>query len=314
MQFRMKIEVTFLALAWVAAASSGVAGQAGLTARYLHENSASLRASVVKTFTLALGPLEKIDNRDFQWISLSATKVNGEHFRVWLLSSGYPPSTLEAARTATVRYLVQEGSLPPREYRDSQTGAPVLPAMGGWEYMMPRPVAGAAGELPSDRGFPNQVRYLGHRYVRETLSEEAPAIPPAARRIGLRPDLLAGPPHNARQKDETRRYDESDYEMVRLTKQDYRQMAEAGISCVAVDAEQAGWAEELNLFYWGAAQKASVSRVPLPQPVSWSGSVLRRARRGHPGLRHPPSPRKGPGIPRGGEPANRLQCLSRAFR
>ena len=44
----------------------------------------------------------------------------------------------------------------------------------------------------------------------------------------LRPDLLVGPASNTRQKDETRRYDGSDYELVRLTQNDYREMAGCG--------------------------------------------------------------------------------------
>jgi hypothetical protein len=110
--------------------------------------------------------------------------------------------------------------------------------------------------------FGKQVRYLGHRYERETLEEASPASPPSnAKIVELRPDLLVGPASNTRQKDETRRYDLSEYEMVRLTREDYREMRDAGITCVSVDLEQARWAEDLDLFYWGA-------RGGLPFPES----------------------------------------------
>jgi len=96
------------------------------------------------------------------------------------------------------------------------------------------------------------MRYLGQRYVRESLTQGAPMLPPAdVKVIILRPDVLIGPESISRQKDETRRYDESEYEYVRLAREDYRAMAEAGINCVQVNAEQAPWADDLGLFYWG---------------------------------------------------------------
>jgi hypothetical protein len=216
---------------------------------YRHEPAATLRGSVVASFTLSLGDNEKTAPGRSQWLCLSATKVNGERFRVFLLSAGYPPLSLKAARLATRRYLFQEGSSPAREYRNSLTGEAELPAMGGWDFLMPRP-----DREPHDGAevFPAQMRYLGQRYVRESLTQGAPMLPPAdAKVILLRPDVLIGPESNSRQKDETRRYDESDYDYVRLTREDYGQMAHAGINCVQVNAEQAPWAEDLGLFYWG---------------------------------------------------------------
>jgi hypothetical protein len=218
-------------------------------AQYRLDREGAIRASTVRTFTLALGtPVEK-----HRWVSLAGVKASGEQFQVWLLSAGYPPPTLPAARSATARYLVREGTARPREYRHQVTKEAVLPAMGGWEHLMPRPSAGTSGE------FPERVRYLGQGYVREKLETVSPVQPPPDPVIvELRPDLLIGPASNRRQKDETRRYDQSDYEYVRLTLADYREMAAAGITCVAVDQEQARWAEDLGLYYWGA--------IPLPFP------------------------------------------------
>jgi len=245
----------FLAVTFVATAWAQPMGRPGLTARYVHQNTAALRASVVKTFTLSLGPLERKDGKDYQWLSVHAAKANGDEFRFWLLSAGYPPSTLQAARTATARYLVQEGSSPIREYRNPLTEDAVVPQQGGFQYLIPRPVADSAAEI-----LPKDVAYLGHKYVRESLAEDPPARPPTAEVVGLRPDLLIGPATNSRAKDEIRRYDESDYEMIRLTRQEYREMAAVGINCVSADAEQMGWADELKMFYWGAAAK-----LPYPE-------------------------------------------------
>jgi hypothetical protein len=231
-----------------AASQAGAIGPPGQVASYQLKTAVVTPGSMVRTFTLALGEVEKSAAGDHQWLCLSATKANGEQFRVFLLTAGYPPLTLEAARSTTLRYLFQEGSSPAREYRHALTGQAVLPAMGGWEYLMPRP---ARESTPTDP-FPSEVRYLGETYSRESLKQGTPvAPPPGAQVILLRPDVLIGPESNSRQKDETRRYDNSDYEYVRLTRDDYRTMADAGINCVQVNAEQAPWAEELGLYYWG---------------------------------------------------------------
>jgi hypothetical protein len=233
----------FFAVVGAITASTSGQTQPGLAAQYRLENPAAPRGSVVSTFTLALGPLEKGQ----QWISLAASKGNGEEFRIWLLSAG-PPT-----HTHTLRYLFQGGgSSRLREYRNQLTNEAALPSQGDWD-LLPQPIA----------GLPKAVRYLGHRYTREALRPDVPVSPPAdAEVVGLRPDLLLGPASNTRQKDETRRYDGSDYQLVRLTREDYRQMRDAGINCVAVDAEQWKWADELGLYYWGAG-----SGLPFPESL-----------------------------------------------
>lgn len=190
------------------AISQDAIGQPGQSAVYRHESSTTLGSSMVSTFTLALGDIEKSPTGDHQWICLSATKANGEQFRGFLLSAGYPPLTLKVARSRTRRYLLQEGSSSAREYRNALTGKAVLPSLGGWEYLMPRPVAGM--HAPTE-AFPVEVRYLGHRYARESLSQGAPLLPPSdAKVMMLRTDVLIGQVTNRRQRDETRRYDGSD--------------------------------------------------------------------------------------------------------
>jgi hypothetical protein len=104
-----------------------------------------LPGSVVRAFTLTVSPAE----RSLQWIAVSAIKADGSAFRVWVLSDGYPPPGLGAARRSIVRYIVQEGSAEAREYRNPVTGKAVLPSMGAWEHLFPR--AAGAG----------RVRYLG---------------------------------------------------------------------------------------------------------------------------------------------------------
>ncbi len=234
-------------------------GNPGLMARYRHEKEDSLPGSIVKGFVVSLGSIEEKEGVDFdtaspaqskeyQWLCLHATKENDEKFSVWLLTSGYPSRTLDLARRMTARYIFQEGDSELLEFRDKFTGEAVLPVVGAWQYLIPHAAAG----LPQGEIFPRQVRYLGHLYLLDGV-EVASTVPsvPDANVLALRPDALIGPAYNTRQKDETRRYDGSDYELVRLTQADYHEMIEAGINCLRVDAEQVKFIERCPVFYWG---------------------------------------------------------------
>jgi hypothetical protein len=227
-------------------------GRPGTLARYRHESGADLRPSVVREFTLTLGSTERRASGDWQWLRLEAAKAGGQTFRLWMLAAAYPPARNTAAYVA--RFLAQEGTDPAREYRHGLTGGAVLPAMGGWEHLLPRPVEGQ--ELLAPR-----VRYLGHRYRREALEPASPFALPNARAVELRPDLWLGPATNQRQKDETRRFDDSDYEMVRFARADYQALAAAGATVVMADENQVAWADEAGLFYWGPCAKA----LPYPE-------------------------------------------------
>jgi hypothetical protein len=226
----------------------GPIGKPGLVATYRHESGGAIRGCVVRTLVLSLGPLEERNGRPFQWLHLHAAKANGESFRVWILTHGYPPASVRAARETTARYLVQEGDAQALEFRHQFSGAAVLPSLGAWSHLFPRAVEGGL----SDGLFAEQVRYLGHLYRLEGVAESRSAAGPAdARILELVPDVLIGVPHNTRQRDETRRYDDSDYELIRLTKSDYDEMIQAGMNCLRVDKEQAGWIDRRDVFYWG---------------------------------------------------------------
>jgi len=255
------------------APAGGPLGQPGQVARYRLQGDTVARASDVTGYTLALGPVEQRPSDLHQWLVLAATKAGRTRFRVWLLSTGYPSGTLGIARSSTARYILQEGDSRPLEFRDRMTQRALLPSMGGWQHLMPRPlVESERGQLPEV--FPKEAGYLGHRYVLEGIASEGSVSPPRDPRIiQLQPDALIGMPSNTRQKDERRRYDNSDYELVRLTRDDYRQMVQAGISCLKVDAEQLPWVEDLDAFYWGPGP----NELPYPEFLyrsSFLGPVL----------------------------------------
>jgi len=85
-------------------------------------------------------------------------------------------------------------------------------------------------------------------------------IPEDIRVIDLLPNVLIGVASNTRQRDERRRYDNSDYELVRLIQTDYGEMFTAGMNCFKVDPEQLPWVEALGAFYWG------LNAADLPYP------------------------------------------------
>ncbi len=223
-------------------------GTPGEVATYRHARGEGLPRSVVKTFTVALGPVEERLGKPCQWLRLRATKAGGEAFSVWIQSSGYPAEARDLALRSTARYLLQEGDAEPLEFRHRRTKEAVLPALGAWPHLFPRP----SGEATARATFAGSVRYLGHPYLLQgSARTTTPEEPPAARLIELLPDLLTGVPSTRKQRDPTRRYDRSDYEYVPLTKDDYHQMIDAGMTCLRVDAEAARWIEGLGVFYWG---------------------------------------------------------------
>lgn len=227
-------------------------GKPGLVAVYQIEKSDAIPGSVVKTLTVSLGPSDSRQGRPLQWLRLRATKANEESFSVWLLMSEYPPRDLAAARAVVARYLLQEESAGTLEFRHEFTGDAVLPSLGGWDHLFPR----VRGGESSDDIFPSKADYLGHTYRRESLNRLESVPPPSEVEVlDLLPDALIGVPHNTKQKDPTRRYDDSDYELVRLTKSDYLEMIDAGLTCFRVDAEQASWLQRRGVFYWGVGGK-----------------------------------------------------------
>ncbi len=220
----------------------------GLTATYQHESGGLIPDSVVRTLTLVLGPLEEKNSTQFQWLHLQATKSNGEQFNVWILTDRYPPASVTTARETTARYILQEGNSGALEFRHKFTGEAVLPSLGAWNHLFPR----AADSIFSEGFFTNRILYLGNTYLLERLEDSKDMIfPTDVKILELLPDVLIGVPHNTKQKDETRRYDDSDYELIRLTEKDYDEMIESGMNCLRVDKEQAGWIDRRDVFYWG---------------------------------------------------------------
>lgn len=270
--------VSIAVLIWITLAITGQGyaaeqpplGPAGSRAIYVLESAVTLRDAMVQRLVVSLGPMETRAAGSFQWLELDAAKVGGERFRVWLLANAYPQRFLPMAATNLARYIVQEGGAQPREFIHRVTGAPVLPSTGAWEFLWPRP---ELGDLRDGVAAPRIV-WLGHTYILESSDRSGNvSVPPEPRRVELLPDVLVGVPSNTRTRDDRRRYDGSDYELVRLTRDDYGQMIRAGMNCFRVDAEQAGWLADEPVFVWGVGGKD----VAFPECLfrsTWLGPAL----------------------------------------
>lgn len=252
MPFLILVALLMATAATALADSQPPLGEPGLKAEYTIVREGALPAAVVRSFQVQLGRVESQAGKACQWLRLQATLMNREQLAVWLLTERYPAESLAEAAPDCVRYLLQEGTSEPLEFRHRFTGKPVLPVLGAWKHLFPHAVRTAEQKNSRDESLPPLVELLGHRYRRMAL-EHATAIaePPAAGVLQLLPDVLIGVPHNTRQADETRRYDGSDYTLVPLTQSDYAQAIEAGMNCLFVERAELPWVENRDVFYWG---------------------------------------------------------------
>jgi len=223
-------------------------GLPGTTAKYHYAQKKDVPQTTVKTLILTLGKVEEARKTKHQWLHLQTKKTNEEGFCVWLLVESY--SALKSTKSSQniARYILKEGDNQPLEFRHKFEDKAVLPGLGCWSYLIPQPIK----DTPSQEIFQSKLTFLGHSYLLDSLDHlEPPVIPIETKVLLLNPDVLIGPAHNSKQKDETRRYDRSDYELVQLTQNDYLEMINAGINCLRVDKKQVKWIDQCNVFYWG---------------------------------------------------------------
>ncbi len=212
----------------------------------------NLPESVVQRINLTVGKVEKINGTPYQWLQLNAEKVNKETFSIWILASGYPSESVKVAQNEILRYVVLNSDSNPIEFVNQTFGGVVLPNTGAWKYLLPRL---ENGNDPIE-SMGNKVKYLGHIYKLEDQKQsDFLSIPKEIKCINLTPDLLIGAPHNSKVKDNTRRYDESDYEYISLTRENYSEMIENGMNVFNVNVSQVKWIETENVYYWGVGGK-----------------------------------------------------------
>lgn len=207
-----------------------------------------LPGSVVRKFEVTLGAVEEKNGVPYQWLQLTGEKVNRQTFSVWLLCSSYPSELLKIAQKNIARYILSNSDSIPLEFVNQTSGGAVLPNTGAWKHLLPRL---ENGQSPID-SKEKKIKYLGFEYKLDSRKQtNVPSAPKKTIAINLTPDLLIGVPHNTRLKDETRKWDDSDYEYIKLTKENYFEMIEAGINCFRADTEQVKWIETEDVYYWG---------------------------------------------------------------
>lgn len=222
-------------------------GKPGLTKSY-RVNLNDIPGSCARKFDLSIGNVVNINDTPFQWLSLHAEKENTRAYSIWMLCSEYPSATLETAQENISRYIISIADSKPIEFTNQNLGTTILPNSGVWKYLLPR---SDNSNNPLESGQDN-AKYLGLEYTMTSSKSSQVLSPPEETvNIELTPDLLIGVPHNAKQKDETRRYDESDYKYIDLTRENYIEMMANGINVFRVNVEQATWISEENIYYWG---------------------------------------------------------------
>ncbi|MEA3461590.1 MAG: hypothetical protein U9R49_06905, partial [Bacteroidota bacterium] len=241
------IILIFLMFPFVCSGQEYPIGKPGLTLSY-SSSASDLPGSVVRQFRLSPGAVEEINGVPHQWLQLYGEKQNGETFSVWILTSEYPSESEELAQDHISRYILSGSDTGSVEYRYQNHKTSILPATGAWKYLLPR-AESSADPVQSQE---HRLKYLGHDYVFDSQKQlPVPSPPGEPTIVTLTPDVMIGIPHNTRLKDETRRWDDSDYEYIKLTKEDYFEMIEAGINCFRVDPDQLKWIETEDVFYWG---------------------------------------------------------------
>lgn len=217
----------------------------------LQYRSGDSGGSIVREFTLSVG--EKDSNHN-QWFHIHAVIGYQETFDIFFLSNDYPDVNYHSAQSQISKYILQSGSHAV-SYQHEFTGKAVLPSNGTWKYLLPRSTE------ENSNSFPNTVHYLGLQYSLQSAKQiDSIQLPSNIHTIQLLPDALIGVPVNTRQKDETRRYDESEYEYIPLTVADFAEMMDAGMNCFRADQETVDWFQDQNVFYWG------ISAAELPYP------------------------------------------------
>lgn len=222
-------------------------GKPGLKLTYSYKLN-EIPGLVVKKFELTLGEVEEKNGASYQWLFLNAEKENKQKFSIAMLCSEYPSEFEKEAQKNISRYIFTKTGSYSIEYLHQKYETAVLPNTGAWKYLLPR---SGKGNNPI-KSLEKKVEFLGHEYKFDSYKQtNIPYAPEETIVIELTPDLLIGVPHNTKVKDETRRYDESDYEYVELTKENYSEMIENGINVLNVNAEQVKWIETENVYYWG---------------------------------------------------------------
>ncbi len=197
--------------------------------------------NVVKLY-ITIGDTEIHEGTTYQWIHLRGLKQNGQSYAVWALVDGWPGDPAARKSIRTVRYILQEGEEPPREYVHTLTGEAVLPEFWGWDTLFPTDVEKAGAP------FAERVHYLGHDFERVKEQPTEPVSVPTAERVRLQPDILIGTGRTFRDTQGHRLLGNEEYDYTPYSQEDMKELVEAGFNHFWVTEQQYEWAKNLPVF------------------------------------------------------------------
>ncbi|UCG55974.1 MAG: hypothetical protein JSU70_14010 [Phycisphaerales bacterium] len=226
------------------AATARAAGQLPGLARYRAVLPENPHAKQVASLEIGVAPAS--DRPGCNWNRLTATKVNGDSFTIWLLTDADPFTSTAPEEIAYHRYILQEPGRSPIEYIDRRTGRALPPLFGFAEQLLPR-ANGTSQQTLFEKGT-----YLGHLLVRAKTLEPTDVRPPkSVTRLTFRSDLIIGTGRNFRDDGKGRKSRKDNYNYVPFTERNYEEMIAAGINYFTAKGEQINWVCHRPVFYDG---------------------------------------------------------------
>jgi len=217
--------VTFLLLflasmAFVSSAECSL--KPGDCARYAFYNIKKDAKPAVQQVTVRVGLKEKRAS----WWEVEGKKEDGSIFAVRVLSERVPMTGPDGLMGRVQRYLFKDGDRPYLEYRDKNTGEPLLPFFDFESQLVPNP----SPESPVVGGFATSGTYIGNGVqLIEVSSETSFGEPENVVVLDLDPRLMVGTGRPFRDIDEGRVSDR-DYSYRNFLPEEYDEMMEAGMN------------------------------------------------------------------------------------
>lgn len=241
------------ALCWINSATAQSVGAPGDSARYVAAASGSLPSSTIHR--LEFHWEQKMD--EATWLHIEAVKQSGVSVHLWCLTDGYPSADQSVAELQIKRYIVQESDSPTLEYVEDGDGQTILPRHGYWPHLLPR----AAEESERAHVFPPAIRFLGHRFVLESLGTRQPTSAPNAKRLQLPGNLEIGAKYTVRDTYQMRRHDDEPVPLTPYQPSDYPVRMAAGQTTFNVPPDHVDLVRFENVFYSGDDPKTA----PFPE-------------------------------------------------
>ena len=237
------------------------------------------RQLTVVSARIKLGPItESADgNRLLQWYGLDWTRLNGDHYELWVLLDSWPT----VSETPWVEhYLWQEMDWEePLSFVHDSTGEALLPRIPLWHHGWPQdPETGGAANRAPVTGTPERILLQGWEFELVDRQEGLPVDPPHTwTTLELNPDLLVGWISMDRDKHGRPFYRlpagmDNRYEYVHKTQEDLRAHFEAGCNFLVSHPTPEAlppWLHNSAVFHSNLGRKFEDWPADLYRPNYW---------------------------------------------